>query len=271
MGEHSLLTKEKLLEILQGVEKTKNVRILKHFVQAGTAAGDNYSSEVVRCDITALVEDEEKEYHWMAKVTPIKPSFATGSTMEAKEIIFYRDILSRWNKLAEERGASFRLNCFKAPYTELHGEDGKRSILVMQNLQNYGYTNPPERKKGLSLAHAKVVLEEIAIFHALGYTFLTTYPGGVEVGMEENKVFLTDRVYANPVGNVKLIFETAAAGIPDMVEIAQEPGQDLVGIYKKFTSSKDAFGYYRDLCQTNKDGFNVICHGDLWFNNMLFK
>ncbi len=269
--QHPLLTNQKLLEILQKVEGTRDVEILKADVEPGTAAGDNYSSEVVRCDVAARVRGEKKEYHWMLKLTSTNQTFAQGMHMEAKEIIFYRDILPKWNALAEEKGASFRLNCFATPYTELHDDPGKRNVLAMQNLRHLGYADAPDKKKGLSLAHAKVVLAEIARFHSLGYLHLTTHPGGLEAGRSENEVFLTDDTYVRPPETARHMFEHATSQFADFVELVQEPGQDLVGIYRRFASRTDPYGHYRELCDTNRDGFNVVCHGDLWFNNMLFK
>ena len=274
MGEHTLLTTEKLLHILQTSEGTKDVSITKHSVRPGTEAGENFASELSRVEITATVNGKEKEYHWMVKMTPENnTSFTMGAHMEENEITYYRDIIPAWNRMAKEKGASFRINNLPAPYTELYPEEegAKRSILVMEDLACHGYKDAINKKKGYSLAHAKVALEEIARFHALSHSYIVNYPGGMEKAKEDNKIFMTDYtcVEANPVrANITRSLVEYAAFTLDLI---QEPGQNFGDIYRKFLEENDALEYSKMIMAPNPDGFNVICHSDLWFNNMLFK
>ena len=267
-----MLTKEKLLEILQSIEGSKNAALVQYSVKPGTAVGDNYASEMARVDMTAKVDGKGKEYHWMVKMTPTVTSFSKGMHFEETEILYYRDVLPAWNKMAEEKGASFRMNNIPAPYTEIQPDDGdKRSILVMENLALHGYRDAANKKKGLSLVYAKAALEEIARFHAMGYSYMMSYPGGLEEAKKANDIFITDFVNVRPTPagvNMARSMVTGAAGI---LELIQEPGQDFVGIYNRFLEENDPVEYCRKIFSPNPDGFNVIGHGDLWFNNMLFK
>ncbi len=270
--EHDVLTKDKLTQILRKLEKTKDVEILKLSVKPGTEAGDNYASEIAKCDMTARVGgNEEKEYHWMVKMSPVITSFTVGMHLEENEVIYYDEMAPKWNGIAAERKASFRLNSFAAPYTELPKDDSGRSILAMENLTYQGYTDAPHKKKGLSLAHAKVALEEIARFHALGYVYMKTYPGGLDKAHADNEVFLTDYVYVKPSDAMKSMFESFMSTFFVAVKAIQEPGQDLVTIFDKFNDAHDPVKYIKEMFTAQPDKFNLICHGDLWFNNMLFK
>ncbi len=270
--EHSLLTKEKLLDILQHIEKTKDVKIINHSVKPGTEAGDNYASEMAKCDITAQVEGKKKEYHWMVKMSPVITSFGKGMHMEEKEIMYYSSMFSKYNEMAEKKGATYRINNIPAPYTEFHqDEENKRCIIAMENLQYHGYRDAPNKKKGLSLAHAKLALEEIAKFHAFGYSYINSYPGGTEEGRKKNKIFTTCYLFDEQTEGGKNLLTNMTANTSRVVKLIEEPGQNLTDIYEKFHADNNVPEYNRRVFSPNKEGFNVICHGDLWFNNMLFK
>ncbi len=55
------------------------------------------------------------------------------------------------------------------------------------------------------------------------------------------------------------------------MQLLEEPGQDLVTAVKKFHNKHDLNSITLKLSKPDPDGFNTMCHGDLWFNNMLFK
>ena len=270
MEEHPLLTKEKLMKILRQAENEEEIEILEYSVKPGTEAGDNYASEIAKCDITAKVGGRKKDFHWMVKMESTLSDFTKGLHLDEKEIIYYKEMVPKWNKLAEDRGASFRINNYGTPYAEYNG--GKtRSILVMDNLKYHGYDEPPNKKKGLTLAHAKLALEELARFHALGYVYLKSYPNGLEEGIAANQAFLKDHIRDDPPPPALHMFRSFSSEIAHRTSIIQEPGQDFVSIFERFQAKNDAFDYLQQVIAPKPGAFNVICHSDMWFNNMLFK
>jgi thiamine kinase-like enzyme len=56
-----------------------------------------------------------------------------------------------------------------------------------------------------------------------------------------------------------------------IAENVQEPGQDLAGALKRFHEKHDVMTLNERACRYDPQGFNTMCHGDTWFNNMLFK
>ena len=268
--EHDTLTKSKLLEILQTVEKNKKVEILEHSVSPGTETGENFCSEIARCDIVARIGKEVKEYHWMVKLEPILTEFTEGQHVEEKEITYYQFLMSEWNKLAEEKMASFRITNFDSPFAEL-GKKGKRSILVMENLCHHGYTDAPNKKKGLSLDHTKMALEELARFHALGYVYLKNNSNGLKEEEDKIAIFTTDYLILHPSPKTEGLMKQFTKEIVNTVCLIEEPGQDFVAIYERFQKKTDPYELLQMLYKPKSNAFNVICHGDVWFNNILFK
>jgi thiamine kinase-like enzyme len=56
-----------------------------------------------------------------------------------------------------------------------------------------------------------------------------------------------------------------------IAENVQEPGQDLAGALKRFHEKHDILSLHEKTFRCDPQGFNTMCHGDTWFNNMLFK
>ncbi len=276
--EHRILTRTKIRDILRESEKAAEITLLDYQWRAGAEKGENFSSEVVKCDVKALVDGQEKEFHWFAKVpleNPEELKFERDMRSEEKETAFYKDILPAWNDLAKERGATFALNCFAAPYTEFHEDPAKGSILIMQNLVHLGYEVAENKEQGLSLAHAKISLEEIARFHALGYAYLRSYAGGISEGLLANNALVTDYFLLEQTPEVKKAVDAISEGslknFYKLLEQIQEPGQDLVAAVRNFDEEHGAIRHRNKLYEADPQDFNTICHGDTWFNNILFQ
>jgi thiamine kinase-like enzyme len=56
-----------------------------------------------------------------------------------------------------------------------------------------------------------------------------------------------------------------------LAEKAQEPGQDLAGALKMFHEKHNIMTQINELMRYDPQGFNTMCHGDMWFNNIMFK
>ncbi len=276
--EYRILTKEKFVKIIQKHEKTSEVELLKVDIKEGSEKGDNYSGEVMACDIIAKVAGTEKEYHWMMKIPPSsieRLPVNRAMRMEEKEIAFYHEIMPKWQKMIKDRGAKFELHCHPSPYAEFNEEHEKGSILVMENLCHIGYSTAENKKKGLSVAYAKAALEELAKFHALGYAYLKNYPGGLKEGVEANEMMANDYLFANPHPLTKQAFtamsDTMKSAMYDLIQNIEEPGQELLKSIKAFDEEYDLDETRARLYGPEEGQFNTLCHGDTWFNNMLFK
>ena len=86
----------------------------------------------------------------------------------------------------------------------------------------------------------------------------------------------TDRVHVSPTAKFQATKKSMAAasmtGMQNMLEICQDsPEQDFVGRFKRYLAKRDLPERMKEIFEPKEDGFNTLCHGDLWFNNILFK
>ena len=61
-------------------------------------------------------------------------------------------------------------------------------------------------------------------------------------------------------------------GFRDVLEICQEDSeQNFVGRFEALLEKKDLNERLKEIFQPKEKGFNTLCHGDVWFNNILFR
>ena len=278
--EHRIVTRAKVLQMVKTIPKYKDVtKLLDLEIKAGSSKGDNFSGEVIACNFKVKVGDQTDDIHWMIKVPPAdKERYPVMRAMhvEDKEIKMYTEVIKTWKRMAKEHKADIEFNYCEAPYFEFDENSmEKESIIVMENLTFQGYKEAENKQKGLRADYIKTAMEEIAKFHAAGHVWLNSYPGGIEEGLKVNSVLATDYFCAEPepiVQKMNQQFEWMInMNIKELLEAVQEPGQDFVGIWDRFNKKHNAMKMRDTIYSPSKDGFNVLCHGDTWFNNMFFK
>ena len=278
--EYGLLTRAKLAHIIKESEKAKEAELLDARLNLLSSKGQNFSGDIVFCSLRARVNKSEKEYSWAVKLPPMaskeRMPMHRAIMMEEKEIEFYTKVLPAWKRLITDRRASFDITCFDSPYSEFHRDwQEGGSILVLQDLRAHGFRNAVDRKWGLNLHHAELALEELAKFHALGYAYLKSYPGGVRQGVDENTLMTRDYVFADPLPFTKGIIDSFDESLiptsKSLLKSVQEPGQDFVGAMIRCHEQDNLFEMRNRLYSQDTKGFKTLCHGDPHLNNLLFK
>ena len=63
MTGHDTLTKDKLIDVLRHIHKTEDVSLLKTDIRPAAAKGDNMVGEVLKVDLQAAINGQEKVQH----------------------------------------------------------------------------------------------------------------------------------------------------------------------------------------------------------------
>ncbi|XP_059086586.1 uncharacterized protein LOC131883208 [Tigriopus californicus] len=282
---HPVITPEKITKILQDYEKTDDVKLIKSEVVPGSDKGENYSSVVLACHVEAEINGgQSKSYHWIAKIPsddPWKFKWVRPCRMEEKEVAFYNDLVPRLKSYLNQKGSGIELQLCPKIFAEFK-EDTKPeecqygSMVLLEHLRYNGFTEQSNsnRKAGFDMAHTKLVLEALADFHAVTYGYLKQKHGSLNDMVDKEPLFARDFIGADPPVELEAFKEQfAEQGIQSHLTLLSSFKDDKYEkLFKLFMEKNgNPTTYCEKLGSYKNFEFHVLCHGDPWFNNMLFR
>ena len=281
--EFPILNDDKLQEIIKKVTNCgdSNIEILEKNICLGTEKGENFVGTLVRVDLIVNVGDEEKKFNWMVKIAPTDPAkipINQSLRIDEKEVRFYADFLPKLKNFIELKNADIELDFCKAYHTEFKASETEYMfIIALENLKEQGLKEPFNKKKGLTIEYLKLALEALAKYHGTSYVYFKSMPGGLEQGINENKLITRDTMYSNPYPEAKVSLEPLEQSLSSMTDqylqaMGQEDGIDYIGSLQKFATENGAEKFFqvKNTLAKPDPNFNVMIHGDPWFNNILF-
>ncbi|ODM99564.1 hypothetical protein Ocin01_07131 [Orchesella cincta] len=273
----------------------------KFSTNAGTNPGDNYMSVMHAIEVT--FKGDKKSSHYLIKCYPNhqgRRDYLDEMDVFSKEFFIYQDFLPQLKELAEERGAENIVDLSVAPVQggNIVGQPSKftkkpwsdENFILMTDLRKtFGFTMA-DRMKGLDLEHTKLVLDEIAKYHALswaykqkhGMTLLSNKYPQFEDHLYDNETMmkeftqLMDQIVSN---GLKMTEEKLGPSHPACKSLKDNVTSDALNRIQEYFG-KD--GVNEDKMEShlrikpendkdyNKEPWLLGTHGDCWLNNMLF-
>ncbi|GAB0099234.1 uncharacterized protein DMENIID0001_150820 [Sergentomyia squamirostris] len=249
-----------------------NVQIESFEEAQGSRRGDNYTSALFRIHVKGFVVPDggaTKRSKWecslICKRLPDSQARRDAYRSEAlfrNEVRFYtkivRELLSFQQQKTHETFSAIP-RCYYA----------RSDLLILEDLcaRDFGM---PNRQEGLSLQQTKSVLAELARFHALSLAYKAEHPhefdaltASIEEGIfaAENQDWFRNyyrRLTRNAVEMVSQSFHNG------------EDGCLYVERLREFVDTDAFFMRMVELVNEPSD-LAVICHGDCWTNNFLYR
>ncbi|XP_063889369.1 uncharacterized protein LOC135116089 [Scylla paramamosain] len=226
-----------------------------------TKKGDNYACLVTSVEVKYEIDGKSSEVVYVIKINSGK-TFGGENMFDLffeKECKFFLDIAPQINSILREIGHT-EINVPKCFHASL--EKGKE-VIFLEDLRARGY-KMADRKQGLDEAHTILVLRELARLHAaslllqnktpdddlgekypylkIGMAYLMKNYNSMFKVMKDNVIF--GKTIIKKVGG----YERVAAWIDMIIP-------NLVDIFEQLECGEP----------------KVVCHGDCWNNNLLFR
>lgn len=228
-----------------------------------TKPGDNYACVVSSVEARYELEGESFEVVYVVKLNPCR-NFESMREFTylvfQKEALFYTDLIPEMNAILRSTG----LKELKFPRCVYASLETDKEVIFLEDLRPRGF-KMTDRRKGLDAAHVILVLRELAKLHAASLLVEAQLPNkditarfpfikkSWNYFIRKSEIFLS-------------VFETQIKYTIDLLT--------KVGGYERAVRwIKDTLPKIPDVIdeQVNNAKVKLVCHGDCWSNNMLFR
>ena len=261
---HSFIVREHVEKALQK-EKGANATLYSFEIKDFTSSGDGYMGFVTSIKVRYSVDGQDAQTSYIAKITPLEDtvSDAMGYLYE-RESLFY-DLLPRMNTIiarGSQPALSFPL-CFH------YSLEPKREVMYLEDMRKMNFTMYADYMAGSDAAHTVLVMKELARMHAA--SVLLAHEIGVADLKEKYDCLKSLWKPENYPRFYECFHGYCEGGLTICADICK-----LIGGYDKVEAylrkiSPVSMSFMGDMHSKSSPAFRVLCHGDLWINNALYR
>ncbi|XP_012222212.1 uncharacterized protein [Linepithema humile] len=169
-----------------------------------------------------------------------------------KEVALYTTVFP---EMLDSHGEKYIPECFL-------GVEGE--LIVLEDMVHSGYTMA-NKYTPFDLEHCKILMKTLAKFHAKSLIFEQQCKKTLH---DKYSHCLQETLWPQQ-GTAKPMFDAAVKGIVSMIDLLPELNDDQRSSFKEKIARLCADHTVKLLPSVKHK--NVLCHGDLWANNILFK
>ncbi|XP_045587617.1 uncharacterized protein [Procambarus clarkii] len=257
----SLLKREHVLAALTA-DRGHTAHLKSWSMRQFTEAGEN-ATAFVACVIVEFSQNGKIEKtNYIAKLNPLRGETWSDFMHMAfhKESKLYQEIEPMLTMLLEKRG----LDALRIPRCLFSSLEPDQEVIILDDLRGQGFRKY-DRRKTMDIAHATVVLQEMARFHAASMLQVTQIPD-FEVKYDflckhwcNYKADAGDTyrvVMSDNLENVRVLLQTEE-GYERAADWVERLKPQVLSMFEEQTATTASF--------------TVICHLDLVNNNLLFR
>uniref|UniRef100_A0A1I8P7T0 CHK kinase-like domain-containing protein n=1 Tax=Stomoxys calcitrans TaxID=35570 RepID=A0A1I8P7T0_STOCA len=230
-----------------------NIEVQTSDVKLSSTNGENFCSDIYVAKVTYKLNGNDLQSSFIVKI--MRPEIAEIGTNE--EQMFTRVLPTMEGFFNRLRNAKIKLypRCFLTEKVDGH------EFYVLEDLNTMGYFCA-DRIRGLDEAHARLLMQKIGQFHAASLMYEKKFPEIVNS--------LGKSHFAN--GATDVVAEAIAFGGMEYVANMIETWAGYEQLSSKIRSLSARFNdKVKKVVDPQNSVVNVITHGDLWINNVLFR
>lgn len=243
--------------ILRTREKDSTISVDSLQVSLASGKGEHYASIIFRGKFNSVQNGNKKRYNVIIK-----------APYEENELA--NDIFKQYNFFGQEMEMYDRIlpECQKLLATiDDHSQispqslfcDYEKSVFVCEDLSAKGF-QMADRKTGLDRQHIELVLKKIAKLHATSIA--------IEAKSRYNLKKFDTGIFNRKTSAFTTYFLTSLDALVNCIS----RWKDYEYYVEKLIKLRPHFEERaRQMYEPNENDFNVLIHGDLWTNNLLYK
>lgn len=254
------LTENYVQEALRIYHKDPSLHLYSMHAQPAMGKGENFGGILTRVKTKYHLSRSQQ---WLEKKLIVKISYESDPIASAimapydifnREMSIYEEVLPKLTELLREIDDSDEMFS-----TAIH-IDRRRQLLIFDDLSERGFIMA-NRLHGLDMTHAKLILQKLAKMHATSAVLNERGSGHLEKFDRGFFNRYTDNYSTYFVGSLLICAEFILKNMPALAFY----GDKL----------KRLAPYYMEIgkhCFMPTPGqVNVLAHGDVWINNVMFK
>ena len=117
-----------------------------------------------------------------------------------------------------------------------------------------------------------MALKELAAFHASGFHFINTYPGGKNALDVEHPDLFSENFFASEVQNKEMwtkYFEISSNMFGSCIPVAKKFGSPELA--ERMAAYQKTIPAVLEKLFDSKWKMSYVTHGDAWYNNFLYR
>lgn len=248
---NSFITDEVIAKIVNSMNGDGSVTDIEWQIETLINSG-GYCSDTYRIHVTYLQNDKRCS-NWLFVKNPYDCAIYSQTRdtgMYEKEIYMYSTILPTFHEMLQEE-------CLAPTF---YFSDDKHAM-ILKDISKSGYRTC-DRRLQLDFEHSVCVLKRLAKFHAVSVKMQKISPH-----------ILSDMMYKSPLDDCfdsddmrSFFCERFASAFHEVEpEFVEERAEELNYYKGRF------MGLVKQEMEVKRSSFNVLNHGDMWTNNILFK
>jgi len=256
-----LVTPAEVLRVVQKIHGS-SCKLLDFEVEKGTTSVQGFLSNILR--VTARSESPAGQVQSVKFIVKRFPDLPTQQKMVNdlgafdQEIGFFEHCLPLLLKQCPDLPV---VRCFYSNLAE--------KIIYMEDLKEQNYfaivRSVPDLKDDiLSLDHFKVMMEALAKFHSASY--------GIDWVKEFPDLYQFDSAFEGSGADFfkRVLKQSVDSTLIPIAELEHSGNEELLKNIR-WLASEDYFNAIQKMSKADPATVNVLCHGDFWANNMMFK
>lgn len=244
---------------IEEIAKIKGIEDFQYHVDSISGKGDNYIANIFR----VLIKDTEDEDN---KVSVIVKTLVNTTRQELfrelhkREVTVYTDVVPKFIRVQHCLNVKERVIL---PECLLSKTEKNNEVLILEDLLDSGFEMDDKLSKYENLDYDQVclVIKELAKFHALTFVYERKDPGG----FLETKLKFSDIKFHEQFLNKSKLRNYFSGSY----EMSIQQVTDFEAFKKLKQIQPKLLETLRSFMKPRK--YNVLCHGDCWINNVLFK